>query len=119
MNRDMDIVRQIVLALRAANEPLSSIDGIPDDVFKFNADLVVDGKLAEGTVTHLNNSVVPAVAVLWRLTWLGHDFADAASDSKLWAKAKTNVIAPAGGVAFSVLLEWLKAEVKRQLGLPP
>ena len=58
-------------------------------------------------------------AIPLSLTWEGHEFIDAAKDSKLWAKAKKHVLAPAGGVAFNVLLEWLKMEAKTKLGLPP
>ena len=67
---------------------------------------------------HENASSIPSVVILERLTWSGHEFADAANDGALWAKAKTNVIGPAGGVAFTVLLEWLKAEAKSRLGIP-
>jgi hypothetical protein len=44
---------------------------------------------------------------------------EASRDPTLWQRAKENVLKPAGGMAFNVLLEWLKTEAKTKLGLPP
>jgi hypothetical protein len=52
------------------------------------------------------------------LTWDGYEFLESAKDENLWGKAKSIVIKPAGGVAFGVLLDWLKAEAKSRLGMP-
>ena len=43
---------------------------------------------------------------------------NASRDSGLWQKAKEKVIGPAAGVSFTLLLEWLKEEGKRRLGIP-
>ena len=56
-------------------------------------------------------------AIPLSITWAGHESLGAFEDSTSWASAKKKVISPAGSVAFSVLLEWLKSEAKRKLGL--
>lgn len=55
-------------------------------------------------------------ALVWRLTWAGHEFADAISSDTLWRKAKDSVIKPTGSWTFGVLLDYLKSEIAR--GLP-
>jgi hypothetical protein len=51
------------------------------------------------------------------ITWEGHEFIGAAKDNNLWGIAKSNVIGPAGTVAFTVLLEWLKSQALVKLGI--
>ena len=56
-------------------------------------------------------------AILTGLSWLGHEFLDAAKDDTIWSKAKKTVLKSTAGITFDVLLEWLKAEVKGRIGL--
>lgn len=51
------------------------------------------------------------------LTWEGHDFLDVAKDDSIWLKAKETILKPAVSITFTVLLEWLKEEAKKKLGL--
>lgn len=55
---------------------------------------------------------------LQKMTWAGHDFLDSMRDDTIWKKAQEKVLKPIGGVAFDVLKEWLKAEMRSKLGLP-
>jgi asparagine synthase (glutamine-hydrolysing) len=48
----------------------------------------------------------------------GDDFLDAMKDETIWNSAKENILKPASGVAFDVLLEWLKWKMKTKLGMP-
>lgn len=56
-----------------------------------------------------------------RLTWLGHEFLDAARDDGRWEKAKS-AISKVGGWSFEVvkhiLVELAKDAIKSSLGLP-
>ena len=58
----------------------------------------------------------PSVAVVFRLTWSGQEFADAIANATLWDRAKTVVLKPAGAWTFGVLLDFLKSEIKDGLG---
>jgi hypothetical protein len=121
MKRDMDVVRRIVLSLRDANEPIEEVDGLDQQAFCMHAELLIEAGLVEGsTQRYLSNATnIPDSAFLNRLTWAGQEFADAIEDDTLWAKAKDKVIKPGVSWTFAVLGEWLKAEAKRTLGLPP
>jgi hypothetical protein len=52
-----------------------------------------------------------------RLTWEGHEFLDAARDTKRWEKAK-GAMAQAGGFALDVMKQLLIHYLKSELGLP-
>lgn len=120
MKRDFDLVR-LILREVAALQPGKLIkgftfDGVDPDVIQAHAVLLVQAGLLEGNVTRpMSGSARIAIS---GLSWAGHDFLDAINDDTLWAKAKKSVLAPAGGVAFSVLFDWAKAEAKVRLGLP-
>lgn len=121
MKRDMDVVRKIVLALRGSATSIESVNGLEDAQYRMHAQLLPEAGLAEGLAgSFLENATnIPSYVELVRLTWAGQDFADSIDDDTLWKKAKENVIRPGVSWTFALLGEWLKAEGKRQLGLPP
>lgn len=117
MKRDMDTVRQIVLAVREAQSGVGGIEGMDREVFAEHVRLLEEAGLMSAAVQVVQQRTTAAVA--WRLTWAGQDFADAITSDTLWRKAKDNVIKPAGSWTFGVLLDYLKAEIARGLpGLP-
>jgi len=120
MNRDMDAIRKIVLAVRDTDSETRAVPGIDDAVFRFNAMLLIDAGLVLGTVKHDNRrdfTPVPAIAIIWRLTWDGFEFADSISNDALWNKAKERVIKPAGSWTFDILRDVLAALIKEGLKL--
>ena len=120
MKRDMDVVRKIVLALRDSDRAMSKLEGLDEAQYLMHAQLLIEADLAHGAVAKSGSSTAHAAAViLFRLTWAGHDFADAIVDDTLWKKAKDSVIKPGAAWTFGVLGEWLKVEIKARLGLPP
>lgn len=123
MKRDMDLIRSILRSIEA--QPHANIDmrqleieGHSSEEVAFHCYLIWQAGFAIGEETTNQDSLSPS-AILFKLTWDGHDFVAASSDSKLWELAKKHVIEPTGGVAFAVLLAWLKAHAKEKLGLPP
>jgi hypothetical protein len=95
----------------------SKLKASTEEQIGYHVYLMGQAGLLEVSDTSSMDSRTPE-AIPLNMTWYGHEFLDATKDSDLWAKAKKNVIGPAGGVAFSVLLEWLKEEAKNRLGLP-
>jgi hypothetical protein len=57
----------------------------------------------------------PMQAIIFGLTWEGHDFLDAARDDTIWKAARDKIIKPGMSWTFSILLEWLKQEVRRRV----
>ena len=114
MHRDMDIVRRIVLAVRQAEGPLNSVDGVSEQQFAFHAQLLDEAGLAQATLMGGPKRIASS-AIIYRLTWEGHDFADSIVDDTIWEKAKEHVIKPAASWTFGVLLEYLKFEIRRRI----
>jgi hypothetical protein len=112
MKRDADKIREIALDTEAlsAGERLESTDPI----FCAHAQWMLDAGLIDGRVTQYQSG--ESAAVVFRLTWSGCDFLDAARSDTLWAKAKESVIKPSASWTFDILKEWLIAEIKN--GMP-
>jgi hypothetical protein len=112
MKRDPDLVRQICFAVEdlEPGQYLQEVDGVDESAFAHHVALMIDAGLVSGDVVQMLGST--AHAHVERLTWTGHDFADAARSDTLWKKAKDNVIKPGASWSFDLLKEWLKAEVK-------
>jgi len=116
MKRDMDIVRRITLA--ATELPpgkwLEEIDGVDTTVFSEHVVLMQEAGLVDATVTEYGDAGTEMA--IRRLTWDGQEFADQIRSDTLWRKAKESVIKPSASFSFSLLREWLKAEISK--GLP-
>lgn len=121
MKRDLDLIRKLLLAMESREHAFVqdelTIEGYTEEQVGFHIYLLGEAGLAKvAGNTHLQSQSPSALPV--NLTWEGYEFLEAAKDETLWGKAKSVVIKPAGGVAFGVLVEWLKAEAKARLGLP-
>lgn len=120
MKRDLDLIRKILLAMEAREHAFVqdklAIDGHTEEQVGFHIYLLGEAGLAKVAEHTELESQSPSAFPL-HLTWEGYEFLEAAKDETLWGKAKSVVIKPAGGVAFGVLVEWLKAEAKTRLGL--
>lgn len=126
MKRDMDLIRRIVLAVqdlpvgeRSGNDMpvVNGLEGVDPRTFAAHVQVLEEAGLVMATVQG-SGKQMPGAAVVFRLTWAGHEFADSVRDDTLWTKAKEHVIKPSASWTFGVLGEYLKAEVKLRLGLP-
>ena len=111
MKRDPDIIRAIALAAEALPEGkrLNALEGVSKLTFSFHAQLMLDAGLIDGRTQ--TSSGVAIEAIVFRLTWDGCEFLDAARSDTLWKKAKESIIAPAASWTFDILRDWLKAEI--------
>lgn len=122
MRRNLDLVRQLLLWMEARPEGRNvawriEIVGFTDEEIGYHAYLMNQAGLitaADATFSeHHSPHWVPM-----SITWAGHEFIAASRNFELWERAKKNVIGPAAGATFAVLLEWMKQEAKTRLGLP-
>ncbi|MBQ1782903.1 MAG: DUF2513 domain-containing protein [Gammaproteobacteria bacterium] len=112
MERDMELIRQITLALLKGH-----LNGLPDvdgKLFSYHAKLMIDAGLAEGALMAPQRGI-PSAATLWCLTWAGHDFADAIKSDTIWNTVKARVIKPAASWTFGILLDCLRSEITRTI----
>ena len=120
MTRDMDTIRKILLQVEGASEPVEGVSDVPADVFAYHAALLMEAGLVEGDFAKGPN-LLACDAVVFRLTWSGHDFLDAARNDTVWRIAQEKILKPGVSWTFDLLKETLKALAKQQLariGLP-
>lgn len=122
MKRDMELVREILLAIEAspsgfAPRPLQIRDYSAEQI-GYHVLIMDEGGLIEADVTTTKNSASPG-ALAKRLTWQGHEFLDAARDPGIWKKAMGLVKEQAGSVTIHTLKELLVSLGAKALGLSP
>jgi hypothetical protein len=107
MKRDLDLVREILLACEAEEHGFAPIQfdklmekGYAEELIGFHCLLIGDAGLA--VIEDLTNSgdESPNAAILY-LTWAGYEFLEAARDDARWFKAKS-IIATAKAATFEV-----------------
>ena len=118
MERDLDLIRAILLDIEARGTPTQLIDptveGSNDLQISYHVMLMEDAGLIRAT----DRSAIGIFR--WSagsLTWLGHELAEYLRDETLWETAKRDVLdASAGGLPFEVLRDRLRELVARRIG---
>ena len=119
MKRDMDLVRKILIVMSENGSGAyilwdAELSDYPTEQIFHHAHLMSQGGLIDAADTSSLDSPLPT-AIPLSITWNGHEFLDASRDETLLEKAKKHVIKPTGGVAMSVLTEWLKGQATAAL----
>ena len=113
MRRDMDVVRKIVLAVSSASGQVNSVEGVSDEDFASHAQLLEEAGLVEAALSPPGKRIA-TMAMIFRLTWAGHEFADSVRDPEIWAKTKKGAEA-AGGFTVDLLKDLAKGFIKKQI----
>jgi len=88
MQRDWELIRQILLATEAEEANLKvgfeAIDGCTEEAFRYNTALLSEAGLVHALILpRIQTTVVDS------LTWKGHEFLDAIRDDAAWSNIKT------------------------------
>lgn len=96
MQRDMDLIRSVVLAAEAG-PPFPKIEGYTEEAIRYHQKLAIQAGLLDGKFmdVHTHPTEVPGAVVIKDVTWAGHDFIDAIREDTQWAKVK-GYVADAG-----------------------
>jgi len=103
MNRNMDLIRRILLEIETwpsdCRPAQPEFEGVEQSTISYHAQLLYEAGYIDGyeRKTQAGNTIYPQ-----RLTWEGHEFLDAAREKKIWDKAKEAMNAT-GSFSFSVL----------------
>lgn len=118
MKRDMDLIRQIVLATADLEYGaiLTELPDVAPEVFATHVAWMDEAGLVKATHKEGGGGSMATFAAVFRLTWDGCEFADAVRSDTLWSKAKSNILKPGISFTFDVLKDWLKSEITQ--GLP-
>ena len=119
MKRNMDLVRQILLALEAYEDPAGmanvEIEGRQPAEVNSHLTIMVEAGLIYGQEQTFE-AVDDTVWMYVRLTWRGHEFVNAARDDKRWNEV-TGQLAAVGGGTLPITVELLNRSVRRDVGL--
>lgn len=120
MKRDMELIRKMLIAIEDhpdvyAPDPLK-IEGYSDEVIGYHAYLLIDAGLARGDDTTEMGRTSP-IAIIFKLTWAGHEFCQAAREETRWKKAMGFVAEKGGSITFTVLTELLASLMRKAVGL--
>jgi Hypothetical protein (DUF2513) len=117
MKRNMDLVRQILLATEKMphGELLRQLPDVKQEDFVMHAVWLKEAGLIEASAMMGSGSFAQFAAIS-RLTWAGTEFTDAMRDESLWLKAKEKVMKPGMSFTLDIVKDWLKAEITH--GLP-
>lgn len=119
MTRDMDLVRELLLAIDRdpvfdglhqmepdAPDPLGITEYTYEQV-AYHLTLLIEA----GMVVGKSGMRMP---IITRLTWQGHDFLDSVRDPEIWAKTKKGALA-AGGFTIDLIADLAKGFLKKQI----
>lgn len=125
MQRDMDLVRKIMLEVRSRDdvEPRTvEIDGVDDITLGRHVEMLFDAGFLEGLELRTTLASSYRVISVTDLSWDGHEFIDAISKDGVWQKLK-ETFSPAemGTMPLKVIkdaaIAWFTSIVKARLGL--
>ncbi len=111
MKRDLDLARLILLEQEAGSPP-KDLEKYSEAEILYHVAILAEAGLIHAHVLE-NESGDVCQAVIYRLTWAGHDFLDATADPTLWQRVRERVLKPGVSWTFSVLMEALKVQLLR------
>ena len=119
MNRDMDLVRQILLKFEAPSRKLPRIGTISiDDHDQREIDYHVRLLFDAGLIARFDRPDLPVDSnAALMMTWKGHDFLDAARDNTIWKNTLERVGETVTSVPFDVLVALLVKALRSAVGL--
>lgn len=104
MKRDLELVREILLAVENFDAPRGTIDldlpGRDPELVSYHVKLMHEAGLLEGM------DLTTRAGFCWlptSLTWTGHEFLDAARNDTVWNKALSTLKDKAPSVPFEIV----------------
>ena len=119
MQRDMDLVREILLQTESAERPLDTQQFRGDwdaDTVACHVELLKEAGFLDATILHGGGRTLGARVN--RLTWEGHDFLDTVRDDTTWSQTKTRIAQSVGSASLEVVKAVATAVTLKTLGLP-
>ena len=121
MKRDMDLVREILIAIERSEDGNLNFDALGYELQQvyLHIELMKEHGLVDAVITP--NDDGPEREILMcrveRLTWDGHDFLDKIRDESIWEQAKRKCLSGIGGLPFDIFKDCLVYVAKQKLGI--
>lgn len=119
MKRDLEVLREILLAVEDAEGPFDLTDrrlgGRSFGELAQHAELLIEAGLIKGEVVSSDSSGVPVYVRILRLTWAGHEFLATARDAASWTAALDSCPEGPDALSFELLRELLTESSRARL----
>ena len=116
MQRDMDLIRKVLLAMEAGgNFTDLNIEGYDQVQVNYHIWLLRDGGFIEGHELPFVAGVPQGYAVTLR--WSGHDFLSAARSERIWVQVLNKAKTAGVSLTIGLLKEMLEKTIKGELRL--
>ncbi|HEX8174068.1 MAG TPA: DUF2513 domain-containing protein [Pyrinomonadaceae bacterium] len=112
MRRDFELIRLLLLELEG--DESVNLSAYTGDQVNYHKALIKEAGLAEGIIHYpsTEQTDIPDLAILQKLTWQGHEFLDKARNDTVWNKAKNIVKEKGVPLSLDVLKIALSEAVK-------
>ncbi len=120
MQRDMDLIRKLLLYLEAKPDDRVKrsieIEGYDPALINYHLVLLANARLIDFEASRSTSNPDRLIEVFpTRLTWEGHEFLDAARDQTVWDRVKTDIGDRFTRIPLEVLKALLVDYIKKQL----
>jgi hypothetical protein len=91
MKREMELIREIMLAVEEERDFLS-IDGYSKESIKYHAALLIEAGLLHGEAFVYGSNATPNIPddiLITKISWDGHEFLDSVRKDTVWETIKT------------------------------
>lgn len=125
MQRDLDLVRTILLTVEAApagatvrNSDIQP-EGVEPIVVSKHIELLLDAGFLNAIVSKtMAPTTRPRQCIITELTWSGHDYLDSVKNEQVWSQTKKALVKVGGTAGFEIVKQLAGSILKQQLGLP-
>ena len=121
MKRDMDLVREILIAIERSEDGNLNFDalGYERQQVYLHIELMKERGLVDAVIIQEDDGPEHGILMckVERLTWDSHDFLNEVRDESIWEQAKRKCLNGTGGLSFELLKDCLIHVAKQKLGI--
>ena len=121
MKRDMDLVREILIAVERSEDGDLNFDALGHERQKvyLHIELMKEHGLVDAVIVRGDDGPEHEIFLckIERLTWDGHDFLDKARNQSIWEQAKRKCLDEIGGLPFEIFKICLTHVTMQRIGI--
>lgn len=110
MKRDLDLVREILIVVEKASEPIEPPLGMEEEyneeLINYHVKLLEQAGLIEAICNEYRSGRIEVMSIR-SLTWEGHEFLDAARNESAWNEAKSTAKDKGVNLTFDLMQKML------------
>ena len=122
MKRNMNLIRELLLQLEESQGEIQvsnlQVAGYSDKEIAYNAYMMIEGGLAQGSTINLMEDGRPVAVILTNLISAGHDFFDSIKNDTVWNNTLNYLKEKGGNIPFTLIPPIAALFAKQYFRLP-